>query len=119
MTVTGYDPNQISATDSALHHIEAQIVKSGHHHLRLSVKESGCNGYMYVLDYIDQPAAGDVAFTVGDAIEVYVSATDLPLVRGTQLDYVVEGLNGALKFNNPNASTHCGCGESFSVQPTT
>ena len=117
MTVTAYDPNQLSATDSALRHIEAQILKSGHQHLRLGIRESGCNGYMYVLDFIDSPAAADVAFHIGEDVEVYVSEQDLPLVRGTELDYVIDGLNGTLRFNNPNAATHCGCGESFSLNP--
>lgn len=115
MSATTFDPNQIRVSDSARAHIEAQIRKSGHRHLRLGVKESGCNGYMYTLDFIDQPAANDVAFAVTDQLEVFVSQADLPLVRGTEVDYVVEGLNGSLKFKNPNAESHCGCGESFSI----
>lgn len=39
----------------------------------------------------------------------------LPLVRGTEIDLVVEGLNSVLKFRNPNAQVECGCGESFGV----
>jgi len=46
---------------------------------------------------------------------LYVSAEDLPIVSGTEVDFVTEGLNSALKFKNPNAESHCGCGESFSV----
>ena len=37
------------------------------------------------------------------------------MVRGTEVDYVTEGLNSSLRFKNPNASTYCGCGESFAV----
>jgi len=54
---------------------------------------------------------------VADDLSLYVSETDLPLVRGTEVDYVIEGLNGTLKFKNPNAESHCGCGESFSIEP--
>jgi iron-sulfur cluster assembly accessory protein len=118
MSATTFDPNQIRVSDSARAHIEAQIRKSGRRHLRLGVKESGCNGYMYTLDFIDQPTASDVAFPVADQLEVLVSRDDLPLVRGTEVDYVVEGLNGSLKFKNPNAESHCGCGESFSIHAT-
>jgi iron-sulfur cluster assembly protein len=46
---------------------------------------------------------------------VLVAALSLPLVDGTQLDWVREGLNEGFKFNNPNASATCGCGESFNV----
>lgn len=116
MTATTFDPNQISVTDPARVHIEAQIARSGHRYLRLGVKESGCNGYMYNLDYIDQPEATDRLFRVAPSLDVYVSEHDLPLVRGTEVDFVVEGLNATLKFKNPNAESHCGCGESFSVQ---
>ena len=115
MSVGSFDPKQISVTDPAKAHIQAQIARSGHRYLRLGVKESGCNGYMYTLDYIDEPAADDQAFDVGDSVKLYVSEQDLPLVRGTEVDFVTEGLNASLKFKNPNAESHCGCGESFAI----
>jgi iron-sulfur cluster assembly protein len=39
----------------------------------------------------------------------------MDLVRNTEIDYVKEGVNGVVRFNNPNAVNECGCGESFSV----
>ena len=48
-------------------------------------------------------------------VKVYVAASMLPLVQGTEIDYVREGINAALKFKNPHAENECGCGESFSV----
>jgi len=115
MSATQFDPNQIQVTDQARSHIESQIASSGHRFLRLGVKESGCNGYMYTLDYIDEPAGNDQLYPINDNLALYVSDEDLPLVRGTEVDFVIEGLNGSLKFKNPNAESHCGCGESFSV----
>jgi iron-sulfur cluster assembly accessory protein len=115
MSVSTFEPRQISVTEAASAHIRGQIAQSGHQFLRLGVKESGCNGYMYTLDYIDQPTDGDREFEVGDALALYVSSADLPLVSGTEVDFVTEGLNSALKFKNPNAESHCGCGESFSI----
>jgi iron-sulfur cluster assembly accessory protein len=117
MSVATFDPSRISVTPAAQAHIGQQIARSDHRYLRLGVKESGCNGYMYTLDYIDAPAANDHVFEVSEDLNVYVSATDLPLVAGTEVDLVTEGLNSSLKFKNPNAESHCGCGESFSVQP--
>jgi len=117
MSATEFDPNTISVTEPARAHIRSQIARSERHYLRLGVKESGCNGYMYTLDYIDQPETDDHAFPIEENLELYVSATDLPLVRGTEVDYVIEGLNSSLKFKNPNAESHCGCGESFSIEP--
>lgn len=116
MSATQFDPNQISVTEAARSHIETQIADSGQKYLRLGAKESGCNGYMYTLDFIDAPEANDQAFPIGPTLSIYVSSDELPLVRGTEVDFVVEGLNGSLKFKNPNAESHCGCGESFSIE---
>ena len=115
MSVRTFEPTQIAVTPAAAAHIRSQIEKSGHRYLRLGVKESGCNGYMYTLDYLDEPAANDRAFEVADALSLYVSTDDLAMVSGTEVDYVTEGLNSSLKFKNPNAESHCGCGESFSI----
>ncbi|MEQ8861323.1 MAG: iron-sulfur cluster assembly accessory protein [Pseudomonadales bacterium] len=119
MTVSTFDPRQtgpaVSVTAAALEHLRTQIERSGQSCLRLGVKESGCNGYMYTLDYLDAPTPDDRACEVGDGVAIYVRDDDLPLVRGTEVDYVVEGLNASLKFKNPNAATYCGCGESFAV----
>ena len=117
MTATTFDPTRISVTDAARDHIAAQIVRSGHQFLRLGVEESGCNGFKYTLHYIDGPEPNDRRFGFG-SLDVYVAATDLPLVLGTEIDFAVEGLNSSLKFKNPNAESYCGCGESFSVKPS-
>ena len=108
-------PPQVTATESARTHILQQIEKSGAAFLRLGVKESGCNGYMYTLDYISEPESDDIAIELGDDLAVYVAQTELPMVNGTELDYVVEGLNATLQFKNANAQSYCGCGESFSI----
>ena len=44
---------------------------------------------------------------------VAADATDL--LRNTEIDYVMEGVNGIIKYNNPNVVDECGCGESFNV----
>jgi iron-sulfur cluster assembly accessory protein len=116
MTATSFDPTRISVTPAAARHIAGQIARSGRRYLRLGVKESGCNGYMYTLDYIDGPAANDCHFEL-DGLDVYVNDDELPLVLGTEIDFSVEGLNAALTFRNPRAASYCGCGESFSLKP--
>jgi len=117
MRVQTFDPNQpqISVTDSAAAYLRRQMARAGARALRLSVTESGCSGYMYELDYVDEADATDVAGTVADDLILHVARSDIDLVRGTQIDCVKEGLNTVLKFRNPNAEAECGCGESFSV----
>jgi iron-sulfur cluster assembly protein len=82
--------------------------------LRVAVKTSGCSGYAYALEYADDIEAGDHVFPCG-SVQLIVDAKSLPLVDGTQLDWVREGLNEGFKFHNPNATATCGCGESFAV----
>ncbi len=120
MTVGSFDPHafdahEIVVTDAARAHMESQVARSGQTALRLGVKESGCNGYMYTLDYIDAPEDDDLQVTTGGTLRLFVRRRDMPLVGGTRVDFVREGLNASLKFKNPNAESHCGCGESFAV----
>jgi len=83
--------------------------------VRLSVKESGCTGFKYVVDLVPLQSNGDLHFTVNDELELLIDTASLPVVSGTVIDYVLEGVNRELRFNNPNAKDMCGCGESFSV----
>jgi iron-sulfur cluster assembly protein len=82
--------------------------------LRVAVKTSGCSGYAYALEYADQLRDTDVVFESED-VTLIVDRQSLPLLDGTQLDWVREGLNEGFKFHNPNAKASCGCGESFAV----
>jgi iron-sulfur cluster assembly accessory protein len=117
MTIEIFDPKaaMLTITDAAAEHVRRQLANAARHALRLSVKKSGCSGYMYELDYTDAANADDVVCELGGDIRVYVAADVVPLIRGTQIDYVREGINASLKFRNPNADAECGCGESFSV----
>ncbi|PTT98951.1 iron-sulfur cluster assembly accessory protein, partial [Pseudomonas sp. HMWF031] len=48
-------------------------------------------------------------------LNVAVAADATDLLRNTEIDYVTEGVNGVIKYNNPNVVDECGCGESFNV----
>ena len=106
-------------THAAQRHVRRQLDKEGADALLLGITESGCNGYMYELRYVADQAdvsGTDVRAFDFDDVTVLVDSADWPLVGGTEIDYVTEGLNAVLKFRNPNASGECGCGESFSVE---
>ena len=82
--------------------------------LRLGVKTSGCSGMAYTLEFVDEALPEDMIFE-SNGVKVLVDPTSLAYMDGTELDYAKEGLNEGFKFNNPNATANCGCGESFSV----
>ena len=105
----------ISLTETAATQIKKQLEKRGAGvGLKLGVKKSGCSGYAYTLDYADKLNEDDAVFE-DFGVKVIVSATDLEIIDGIELDYRREGINEAFQFNNPNVKGTCGCGESFSV----
>lgn len=105
----------VSLTESAARQIKKQLEKRGKGlGLKLGVKQSGCSGYTYTIDYADTLNEGDAVFENFD-VKVIVAANDLQFVDGIELDYRREGINEAFQFNNPNVKGTCGCGESFSV----
>ncbi len=116
MQTRNYDPHAITLTPPALDHVRRQLASEGAAAVVLGVTESGCNGYMYALDFAAHAPAEARAFHFDAGVQVFVAEQDWPLVRGTEIDYVTEGLNSALKFRNPNAVAECGCGESFAIE---
>jgi len=105
----------ISLTEKAAKQIAKQITKRGHGlGLRLGVKQAGCSGFTYVVDYADELAEGEQVFEE-HGVKIVVKDSDLSLLEGVQVDYTREGINEAFRFNNPKATGTCGCGESFTV----
>lgn len=80
--------------------------------LCLNIKKSGCAGYSYFLEKIYKLNDYDLLYKC-KSIKLYVPFEIMPLIDGTKLDYIREGLNCVFKFNNPKAQYSCGCGESF------
>ena len=116
MSVETFNPEQaVTVTEAAQAHFRKQLEGHDSGAIRLSVKESGCTGYKYVIDIVDQPGADDTEFALDNGVKLLVTSQAMGMVRGTQIDYTKEGLNRTLKFINPNVADECGCGESFSV----
>lgn len=117
MSIESYDPNQpnIQVTDKALKHFTKSLAQRPDHLIRLSIKKSGCTGYAYVLDYVEQAQELDKILSLSPAVRLAVSEKATQIAKGTEIDYVLEGVNRVIKFNNPNVIAECGCGESFTV----
>lgn len=122
MSVESFDPvhsaknSTVNVTAAAVEHFRAQLRKNAQASaIRLSVKQSGCTGFMYVIDLVPTGKPDDLHLLLDEGVELLVDKDSLAIVNGTKIDYVTEGVNRQLSFLNPNAKDHCGCGESFNV----
>ena len=105
----------ISLTDSAASRVRNYLQNRGEGiGLRLGVTKTGCSGYSYVINYAEDVTDADIVFE-DKGVKVVVDADALPLIDGTEVDFVKSGLNEAFSFRNPNTTGECGCGESFNV----
>ncbi len=105
----------ISLTPAAAERVKSFLAARGKGlGLRLGVRKTGCSGFAYVVNYADDSAASDLVFE-DRGVKVFVDPDSLPLIKGTTVDFVKQGLNEAFRFHNPNIKGECGCGESFSV----
>lgn len=109
---------RIALTPAAAAHIQTTLASEptalG---LRVGVKKSGCTGYGYVMDFARDIAAEDLVFEQYE-VRLVCDERSLAMLKGSTLDYVVNGLSRLLQFKNPNVVDSCGCGESFSIKET-
>lgn len=108
--------DNISVTPAAAAHFALQLKREQAQAVRISLRESGCTGFKYVVEAVAQPQAEDLVLKLENDVALYLDREALPALQGTEIDYALEGVNQVLKFNNPNVSDACGCGESFSFK---
>jgi iron-sulfur cluster insertion protein len=111
-----YTPQAVLVSDSAVAKVKSLIDEEGNTDLKLRVYVTGggCSGFQYGFTF-DEVVAEDDSVVEKDGIKVLVDALSYPYLAGAEVNYE-EGLQGA-KFviQNPNASSTCGCGSSFSI----
>lgn len=84
--------------------------------LRVGVKNGGCAGMSYTMEYAREQRAGeDVVEDQG--VRVFVDPKALLFLLGTQMDFQTTKLASQFVFNNPNQTSACGCGESVAITP--
>jgi iron-sulfur cluster insertion protein len=114
--VAGFDPTEISLSDSAVGKLQFLIAEEGNPSLRFRVyiTGGGCAGFQYGFTFAEKPAEDDWVIE-REGVAALIDSMSYQYLMGSEIDYV-EGLEGA-KFvvNNPNATTTCGCGASFSI----
>lgn len=120
--VQSFDPKNlqqapnITMTEAAVEHFRKQLEHSDASSVRLFIQESGCSGYMYRIELVESPEDGDIKLQMATDVTLCVEQSALAILQGTEIDYKKDGLNKLVKFNNPNVTAECGCGESFVVE---
>ena len=94
--------------------IEQQELKAEAIRLRVGVKGGGCSGFSYLLDLTEQDRETDEKFEE-HGINVVCDPKSYLYLNGTTLDFKDEVMGRGFVFNNPNATSSCGCGSSFSA----
>ena len=104
----------IKLTTPAAKQVKNYLAADGGMGLRLGVQKTGCSGWAYTVQLAREIDADDLVFE-DHGVKVVVSRDSIDYLDGSEIDFVNEGLSTVFKFNNPNATDECGCGESFTI----
>ena len=109
-------PRPVTITANAARRVAALIDQEAKANLklRLSVSGGGCSGFQYGFSLDDSKFDDDVTFE-RDGVILVVDATSLDLIQGSEIDFVEELVGSSFQVRNPNATSSCGCGNSFSI----
>ena len=103
----------ITVTELAAQEVK-KIIESEGKYLRIGVMGGGCSGFRYSLDLTDDKTDTDEVFPQ-DGLTVICDSKSHLYLDGTTIDFKDELMGRGFVFNNPNASSSCGCGSSFSA----
>jgi iron-sulfur cluster assembly protein len=84
--------------------------------VRVGVRNGGCAGMSYTMEYAEQVAPGDEVVE-DKGVRLFIDPKAVLFLLGTEMDYRVEKLSAQFVFNNPNQTSSCGCGESVMLTP--
>ncbi|HLV02659.1 MAG TPA: iron-sulfur cluster assembly accessory protein [Acidobacteriota bacterium] len=108
----------LSFTEKAVQKVQevigSQPDAEGFRGIRVSVVGGGCSGFQYAMNLERESRENDQVIQV-DGFQVFVDEQSMIYLDGTEIDYIETVQGAGFKFNNPNVSGTCGCGESFHV----
>ena len=107
--------SQVMLTDRAARRIREIVAgDKGASMLRVSIEAGGCTGFQYNFDLVSHRDDSDYIIEKEGA-KVVIDEVSLPLIAGSEIDFVDDLIGASFKINNPNASETCGCGVSFTL----
>lgn len=113
MSVTEASP--VALSDRAAKRIAAILSKEPvGSMLRVAVNGGGCSGFQYEFSITGERSDDDFAVEK-NGVTVLIDSVSLDFLKGAEIDFSNELIGAAFKINNPNATSSCGCGTSFSV----
>ena len=103
-----------TAAKEIQHICEQQELDPGNVYLRVGVKGGGCSGFSYILDLTEQTSDQDEQFQ-RHGVNIACDPKSYLYLNGTEIDFKDEVMGRGFVFKNPNATSSCGCGSSFSA----
>ncbi len=109
-------PKIVTLSESAADRVRTIMDQRGAGYLRVGVKNGGCAGMEYVMDYVAKPEALDECVE-DQGVPIVIDAKAVLFLLGSVIDYEVTPLHQKFVFRNPNETDACGCGESVTIMP--
>lgn len=109
-------PKLVTLTDAAAGRVQEILDERGEGFLRVGVKNGGCAGMEYIMDYVSEIETFDEVVEDKD-VQIVVDAKAVLFILGSVVDYEVDVLSSKFTFKNPNQTDACGCGESVTILP--
>jgi iron-sulfur cluster assembly protein len=109
-------PKLVTLTDAAADQVREILAERGEGYLRVGVKNGGCAGMEYMMDYVSEPAKFDEVVE-DKGVKIVVDAKAVLFILGAIVDHETTLLHSKFIFRNPNQTDACGCGESVTIVP--
>ena len=104
----------IEITENAQEHIANVLKNDNANYFRITVLGGGCAGFQYKFDFENSLSVDDIVIKT-KKVNVLIDSTSIDFIKGSKIDYITELIGSSFKITNPQASSSCGCGTSFSI----
>ncbi len=111
-------PKVMTLTEAAANRVRSLMAASDKPiaGLRVGVKNGGCAGMEYTMEYAERPQPLD-EIVEDKGVKILIDPKAVLFLLGTEMDYRIDRLTSGFVFNNPNQTSACGCGESVALTP--